>query len=68
MLISVLDDIGSAMGILCITICEAILVFGVYGFNEFCADLTFMMDNPPPIILKILFIAGPVFIIVRLFL
>lgn len=65
MLISLLDDIGAAMGVLIITTFEAILVFGIYGINEFCADLALMTDRPPSIVLKILFIGGPVFIIVR---
>lgn len=67
MLISLMDDIGSAMGILMITTFEAILIFGIYGINEFCADLAFMTDNSPPIALKLLFIGGPVFTIVRMY-
>ncbi|XP_025408006.1 sodium-dependent noradrenaline transporter-like [Sipha flava] len=63
MLISLVDDIGSAMGILMITTFEAILIFGIYGMNEFCADLAFMTNNSPSIALKLLFIGGPVFII-----
>jgi hypothetical protein len=68
MLISLVDDIGSAMGILMITTFEAILIFGIYGMNEFCADLAFMTNNSPSIALKLLFIGGPVFIIVRMYL
>ncbi|XP_026815927.1 sodium-dependent proline transporter-like [Rhopalosiphum maidis] len=63
MIISILDDIGSAMGILMITTFEAILIFGVYGVSEFCVDLAFMSNKPPSIILKLLFIGGPVFTI-----
>jgi len=65
MIISILDDIGSAMGILMITTFEVILIFGIYGVSEFCADLAFMSNKPPSIILKLLFIGGPVFTIVR---
>lgn len=65
MLISLIDDIGSAIGVLMITVFEAILIFGIYGINEFCADLAFMMDHPPSIVLKLLFIGGTVFTIVR---
>lgn len=65
MLISLLDDIGSTMGILVITTFEAVLIFGIYGINEFCADLTIMTDHPPSVILKLLFIGGPIFTIVR---
>lgn len=65
MLISLLDEIGSTMGILMITTFEAILIFGIYGINEFCADLAFMTDHSPSIMLKLLFIGGPVFTIVR---
>lgn len=64
MLISLIDEIGSSMGILIITTFEAILIFGIYGINEFCADLAFMSDHSPSITLKILFIGGPVFTIV----
>lgn len=65
MLVSLLDDIGSTMGILVITTFEAILIFGIYGINEFCADLTIMMDHPPSVTLKLLFIGGPIFTVVR---
>ncbi|XP_050527917.1 uncharacterized protein LOC126898013 [Daktulosphaira vitifoliae] len=62
-LISLLDDIGAAMGILMITISEAVFVFAIYGLNEFFADLAFMTDNPPTMIMKIFFVAGPIIII-----
>lgn len=68
MLISLLEETGCTMGILMITTFEAILIFGIYGINEFCTDLIFMSDHPPPIILKILFVGGPVFTMVRPFL
>ncbi|KAL5237910.1 hypothetical protein ACI65C_005320 [Semiaphis heraclei] len=63
MIISILDDIGSAMGILMITTFEAILIFGIYGVSEFCVDLTFMSKKPPSIILKLLFIGSSIFTI-----
>ncbi|XP_050062845.1 sodium-dependent proline transporter-like isoform X3 [Aphis gossypii] len=63
MIISILDDIGSAMGILMITTFEVILIFGIYGVSEFCVDLAFMSNKPPSILLKLLFIGGPVFTI-----
>ncbi|XP_060856766.1 sodium-dependent nutrient amino acid transporter 1-like [Metopolophium dirhodum] len=65
MIIAILDDIGSAMGILMITTFEAILVFGIYGVSEFCVDLAFMSNKPPSTILKLLFIGSSIFIIVR---
>ncbi|XP_029343297.1 sodium-dependent nutrient amino acid transporter 1-like [Acyrthosiphon pisum] len=65
MIIAILDDIGSAMGILMITTFEAILVFGIYGVSEFCVDLAFMSKKPPSIILKLLFIGSSIFTIVR---
>lgn len=65
MLISLLEDVGTSMGILTITTFEAILVFCVYGTNEFCADLAFMLDKPPSIVLKMLFILAPVITFVR---
>eukprot|EP00102_Acyrthosiphon_pisum_P009668 XP_003248189.1 PREDICTED: sodium-dependent nutrient amino acid transporter 1-like [Acyrthosiphon pisum] len=63
MIIAILDDIGSAMGILMITTFEAILVFGIYGVSEFCVDLAFMSKKPPSIILKLLFIGSSIFTI-----